>query len=240
MTLICAIKCNNGIVLGSDGQAAVNTTGGAIRHQIQKIHQIGDKTVFLASGTIGLIQKSMEIIKRNSKELDTGLNTNTLEKIKKEIFPLLKSARDTYIQYNNKTEGAPAADLLLCGLDKNKELKIWHMGADTHDEFIDVVGCYCSGNGETFGYSLLKSLMQSSSNVTSGKLIVYRTLRDTINALAAGVGEPIDIWFIQDTGLVHKLSNGEMDGLSTAYKKWKELEANFLSGNLEKFKNKKK
>ncbi len=232
MTIVCAIKCNNGIVVGSDGQASVNTTGGAIRHQIQKIYQIGDNAVFLASGTIGLIQKSMEIVKDHSKELDSGLNTGVLEAIKKGIFPIVKSARDTYIQYNNKTEGVPTVDILLCGLDKNRELRMWHMGADTHDEFIDVVGCYCSGNGETFGYSLLKSLMQSSSNIVSGKLIIYRTLRDTINSLAVGVGEPIDIWYIQDTGIIHKLSNKEIEELSKLYKNWKEMEANFLSGKL--------
>jgi 20S proteasome alpha/beta subunit len=232
MTIVCAIKCNNGIVVGSDGQASVNTTGGAIRHQIQKIYQIGDSTVFLASGTIGLIQKSMEIVNNYSKELDSGFNADTLEAIKKGIFPIVKSARDTYVQYNNRTEGIPTVDILLCRFDKERKLRMWHMGTDTHDEFIDVVGCYCSGNGETFGYSLLKSLMQSSSNITSGKLIIYRTLRDTINSLAVGVGEPIDIWYIQDTGIIHKLSNEEIEDLSKSYKNWKEMEANFLSGRL--------
>ena len=74
--------------------------------------------------------------------------------------------------------------------------------------------------------------MQSSSNITSGKLIIYRTLRDTINSLAVGVGEPIDIWYIQDTGIIHKLSNNEIEELSKLYKNWKEMEANFLSGRL--------
>ena len=230
MTIVCAIKCNNGIVVGSDGQASVNTAGGSIRHQIQKIYQIGDNTIFLASGTIGLIQKSLEIVRKHSKELDNGFNPVALEAIKKEVFPIVKNAKDSYIQYTNKIEGIPIVDILLCGFNKDRELKMWHMGADTHDEFIDVVGCYCSGNGETFGYSLLKSLTQSSSNINSGKLIIYRTLRDTINSLAVGVGEPIDIWYMEDTGIIHKLSNKEIEGLLASYKKWKEIEANFLSG----------
>lgn len=228
MTIVCALKCNNGIVVGSDGQASVNTSGGAIRHQIQKIYKVGEGTIFLASGTIGLIQKSMEIVKKYSKELDLGLNTDTLELIKNDIFPIVKGVRDNFVQYNNKTEGAPAVDILLCGLDKDRTLRMWHMGADTHDEFIDVVGCYCSGNGETFGYSLLKSFMQSSSNLVSGELIIYRTLIDTINSLAVGVGKPIDIWYIKDEGTIHELSNSEMEDLSSSYKKWKEMEANFL------------
>jgi 20S proteasome alpha/beta subunit len=226
---VCALKCNNGIVIGSDGQASISTGGGAVRHQIQKVFQIGDNVIFVASGTVGLIQKSIEIIKSKSIKLNSGLDTKILESVKKDLFPILKNARDAYVQYNNKTDGIPTVNILLCGLNRNKELRMWHMGTDTHDEFIDAVGCYCSGNGETFGYALLKSLMQSSSNINSGKIIVYRTLRDTITSLAFGVGEPIDIWYIKDTGLVHRLSNEEIENLSRVYRDWKELEAKFVS-----------
>jgi 20S proteasome alpha/beta subunit len=236
MTLVCALKCNNGIVIGSDGQASVNTSGGAIRHNIQKIYKIGKHTVFFASGTIGLIQKCLQIVNMHAEELDKGFTLGTLESIRKSMFPVVKNARDSYVQYNNKTEGSPMVDMVLCGFDKSKEPRMWHMSADTHDEFIDAVGCYCSGNGETFGYSLLKSFGQSSSNVTSGKLIVYRVLRDTINSLAFGVGGPIDMWVVFDNRthrfskeVVHRISNIEMENLSDLYKRWKEQEAKLLS-----------
>jgi 20S proteasome alpha/beta subunit len=237
MTIICALRCNDGIVIGSDGQASINTVGGAVKHQIQKIHKIGNGTIFAASGTIGLIQKCIEIVNNHSAELDLGLTYETLESIKSNIFPVVKNARDSYVQYNNTTEGIPKIDILLCGLDKEKQHKMWHMGADTHDEFIDAVGCYCSGNGETFGYALLKSLMQSSSNINSGKLIIYRTIRDTINSIAFGVGEPIDIWYLKGATThneisknnVHMLSRDEIDTLINLYKKWKDIEATFLS-----------
>lgn len=238
MTLVCALKCNNGIVVGSDGQASVNTAGGPIKHKIQKIYKIGNKTIFLASGTIGLIQKILNVTNSHSADFDKELGINTLEDLKKEIFPIVVDAKEAYEKYNGKTEGIPAIDLLICGLDKNKSPRMWHMARDTHDEFIDVVGCYCSGNGETFGYSLLKSLMQSSSNLESGKLIMYRTIRDTIESLAAGVGYPIDLWYLKDSGEVHQLSNDELDGLAVAYKKWKSAEAKFLSGDYNGLQNK--
>lgn len=243
MTLICAMKCNDGIVLGSDGQASANTVGGSIKHQIQKIYQVGKESIFIGSGTIGLIQKSLNVINNHSEELADGLNYNSLESIKAEVFPIIKNARDSYIQYYNKSDGAPAIDFLLCGMDEYKNLRMWHFGPDSHDEFIDVVGCYCSGSGETFGYSLLKSLMQSSSNIRTGKLIVYRTIRDTINAMASGVGYPIDIWYIKsDLGVhggpnsrleIHRISNDEMEELSQLYKSWKKIDADFLAGNME-------
>jgi 20S proteasome alpha/beta subunit len=244
MTLVCAIKCSDGFVLGSDGQAGVHTMGGQIRHQIQKIYKIGKNSVFMASGTIGLIQKTIDVLNSYSEVLDAGFNSNTIELIKKDIFSIVKNAHDAYTQYHNKTEGAPTVDFLLCGMDDKRNLKMWHVAPDTHDEFIDVVGCYCSGSGETFGYSLLKCFMQPSQNIQMGELIMYRAIKESINSIASGVGHPIDIWYIRastgeyisnaDVVEIHKLSDVEMETLSGLYRNWKAIEEDFLEQNLLK------
>ena len=228
MTQICALKCNDGIVLGSDGQASVNTSGGTIRHQLQKIHQIGDNTIFAASGTIGLIQKSIDVVRERYKLLDAGLSLEVLEDIKSHMFNIVKRAKDTYIQYSGKEEGIPIVDMLICGLDNDRKARIWHMSADTHDEFIDVAGCYCAGVGETFGYALMKSLMPTSLDVTAGELVIYRTLRDTINSLASGVGEPIDIWRMKNGGEIMRSTEERINAFYRAYAKWKITDSEFL------------
>jgi 20S proteasome alpha/beta subunit len=228
MTLICAVKCKDGIVIGSDGQASIASVGGTIKHQIQKIHRIGDNTVFAASGTIGLIQKSMEIIMPHSKELDTCLTTAGLEAIKKELFPFLRGARKAYIGYNGKEEGSPTVNIVLCGLDSQKAVRIWHMAGDTHDEFIDVVGCYCSGSGETVGYALLKSFIPANCSLVVGQQVIYRTIMDTIKSLASGVGEPIDLWQMKDDGSIKQLGAKELGLLAKRYNEWKRTESGFL------------
>jgi 20S proteasome alpha/beta subunit len=229
MTLICALKCNNGIVIGSDSQATIQTAAGPIKYNIQKIYQIGKNILFAASGTIGLIQKSKSIIESYSELLNEGLTEKTMNDIKNDIFFIVKEAKDRYQQYYNKTEGAPDIDILICGKDKTDKSRIWHISADTHDEFIDIVGVYCSGSADGFGYALTKSFMQSASNIESGKLIVYRVILDAINSLGSGIGGPIDIWYIENDRNAHHLSNTEMEELFKKYIEWRKLEADFLS-----------
>jgi len=40
MTLIIALKCRNGIVVASDGQATALSSGGPVRQKIQKIENL--------------------------------------------------------------------------------------------------------------------------------------------------------------------------------------------------------
>ena len=221
MTLICALKCNNGIVIGSDSQASVQTPAGPIKHNIQKIHKIGKNTLFAASGTIGLIQKSKDIIESYSDILDGGLTKEVMGSIKNDIFLIVKEAKDKYQQYYNKAEGAPDIDILICGKDKADKLRMWHISADTHDEFIDIVGVYCSGSADAFGYALTKSFMQSASNIESGELIVYRVLLDAINSIGSGISGPIDMWYIENTFNIHHLSNMQMEWLFKKHTEWK-------------------
>ena len=157
MTLICAKTCSDGIVIGADSQATTNTVGGSVKHKINKVHIIGNNTLFAASGTIGLIQKSLDVITPHIADLDKYLKFETLECIKGSLFPILRNARDLYVDYHKKTEGIPSVDIALMGIDAKQKPRIWHMAGDAHDEFIDVVGIWATGSGETVGYTLMKS-----------------------------------------------------------------------------------
>ena len=150
--------CKDGIVIGSDSQASINTAGGSIKHNIGKLHRIGDNTLLAASGTIGLIQKSIEVVRSHSIELNDCLKFETLEAIKNSLFPILRNAKEFYVDYHKKTEGIPCIDMALVGIDTEKKPRIWHMAGDAYDEFIDVVGMW-EDCGETVGYTLMKEAL---------------------------------------------------------------------------------
>ena len=228
MTLICAIKCTDGVVLGSEGQAGVNTSGGTIRHQLNKIHRLGGNTLFMASGTIGLIQKSLDVMKKYSNELDNGITEDTIMIMKKDLFPIFKSAKDYYLQYSGKADGTPTVNIIVCGFDLFGKPRIWHISPDMHDEFIDVVQVYCSGSGETAGYTLAKSFIKKEITCSQGRLIMYRIIKDSIHAIANGIGEPIDIWEIKDTKEIHRDTTLDMEDLSNKYDLWKKTEEKFI------------
>jgi 20S proteasome alpha/beta subunit len=230
MTIVCAVKCNDGVAIGSDGKASMATTSGYIKHDIQKIHKMGDRTVFIASGTIGLIQKSMDILRGYSKELDKGLNTQTLESIKREIFPILRSAKETYIAYNGKEEGTPKVNIALCGLDVSNELRIWHMSGDTHDEFIDAVGHYCSGSGEVPMHTMLNAFLPVTRTIKVATTVMYRGIKETINTLI-GIEDPISIWTMKNNGEIKIFSPKDLKLLESICRRWKLMDQKFANSN---------
>lgn len=78
---------------------------------------------------------------------------------------------------------------------ENKEVKkIWRIGADGSDEFLEEVGYGCIGSGDVFAYTLLKNYKVKELDAEKGKLIVYRVIKEAIKVGAYGLGEPIDIW----------------------------------------------
>lgn len=207
MTLIIAVKCKDGLILGSDGAATLKAGDTPIKAKMRKIYKLNDRTLFAAAGTIGLIQKSLEVFKKHSNTLGESLTFEKLAVVRAELFPFLKEAKDRYTQYNySKTEGVPLVDIVLCGYDEKGEPRIWHMAADTHDEFIDVVGCYATGIGAVVAYPLLRSLMPEKDKVDIAVIQVARIFNDSIKTCGMGISEPIDLWQVTSDAITHKVN----------------------------------
>jgi len=59
MTLIVGILCEEGVVLGADGQATLGTGAGVrtVRQQVKKVNKVGDCAAIATSGPVGLGQQ---------------------------------------------------------------------------------------------------------------------------------------------------------------------------------------
>jgi len=224
MTLIIALNCKDGIVMASDGQATGGSAGGPIRHRVRKIFKIGDNVIFGASGSIGTIQKSLEMIQVFSKDLTNGLTFDLKEKIRQQLFPLMKNELERHKAFHGESDGAPVADILLCVLNKDNSCNIWHIAPDCSDELLDDIGYACTGSGDVFAYTLLKNFDVKDLDIEKAKLVAYRIIREAIEIGAFGLGEPIDIWVINSNGKITQLSKEEIMGLSDTFATWKEIE----------------
>jgi 20S proteasome alpha/beta subunit len=208
MTLVVALKCRDGIVMESDSKAIGNSAGGTINYSIQKIFRVGNDSLFGASGTIGMIQKSLEIIRGFSEKLDVGTSQDIRDEIRDRLLTL--AVRSTEIQkvYSGKPDGAPLADILLCTKDETKTHRIWHIAKDAVDEMIDVVGYGAVGAGDVFAHAILRAFPISNLNLSSSKLLVYKAIKGAIATSAYGVGDPIDVWTIADRKIQREGLNG--------------------------------
>jgi len=225
MTLIIALKCKDGIVMASDGQATGFSTGGPIRQKIQKIFKLTDNILFGASGSVGTVQKSKEIFERFAQQLNNKFDLDIRDQIRQSLFQIMKNEFDRHKAFHGKSEGAPLADILICIKLKNGNCKIWHITPDCAEEFLDELGYGCSGIGDTFAYTLLKNYYSPEMDIERGKLVAYRVIKEAIEIGAFGLGEPIDIWTLnKETGEIKELAKEEIMALDDALLTWKETE----------------
>lgn len=60
MTLVLAIRCREGVVLASDGQATTDAAGQPTRLAVQKLFDLGGRIAWGAAGSVGLQQALAE------------------------------------------------------------------------------------------------------------------------------------------------------------------------------------
>jgi 20S proteasome alpha/beta subunit len=225
MTLIISLGCKDGVILASDGQATTFSTGGPIRRTISKIKHLGEHKLWAASGTVGMIQKIETVLSNLPKEI---LNTPLTEpQLRQAILQNAHALRVQELQRHRSLHGqgrdmeAGVADLLIVEYQGNP--RIWHINPDCIDEFLEEFGYGTSGSGDVFAHTLLKNFKVKDLSIDQGCLIAYRVLRDAINIGAFGLGEPIDIWVIDNNGVKQK-SQSEMLALRDSYAIWMEAE----------------
>jgi 20S proteasome alpha/beta subunit len=244
MTLVIAIKCKDGLIFASDGQATSFSSGGPIRQKYKKIYQLG-RLLVGASGTIGTIQRCRDCIEEYANTISNeGLNsliTDMLpdgrvqkipvrDKIRQLIFRINKDELERYKLFFGKEEGAPLADILIALYDnKGETFRIWHVRPDGGEELLDELGYGCTGIGDIFAHAFLKDYYTTDLNVEKGKLVAYRVIKEAIEVGAFGLGEPIDIWVMRKNEQnkqieIHNVERDEISALHDAYIIWKEME----------------
>lgn len=232
MTLVVSLNCKDGLVMGSDGQATVGSSGGPIRQPIQKIFPIGKNILVSGSGYVGILQKYLDGINKFAEDLTRdGLTPELRVKIRKTVFDIMRDEVERHVTFYKPLKDAgfphssepPFSELLFVCLENERTKKIWRIGPDAFDEFLEETGYGCIGSGDIFAYTLLRNYEVKELDVEKGKLIVYRVIKEAIKVGAYGLGEPIDIWTITANG-INQLSNDEIMALDSTYGAWIKME----------------
>jgi 20S proteasome alpha/beta subunit len=242
VTLVIAVKCKDGLIFASDGQATSFSSGGPIRQRYKKIYKIDD-LLFGAAGSVGIIQRCMEEVKKYGKLIsEKGLNTlieergpdgkvtliSVRDKIRQLIFSINKQELERHRAFYGSEEGAPVANILIAFYDREeRRFRIWHILPDGGEEFLEELGYGCAGIGDTFAHAFIKDYYSPNLSVEKGKVLAYRVVKDAIEIGAFGLGEPIDIWTIKMVDgkpEIRDLTSDEILALNDTYLLWKELE----------------
>jgi 20S proteasome alpha/beta subunit len=227
MTLILVLPTRDGIVMASDGQV----TAGMVRTTGQKILRLNDRCLWAASGELALIQRVEERLKILP-------SNDSLQQLRDRICEIVKQCVTELLQLDFRTAFL---------LQNPKALLELHPGDFVFAECTPVPAVlhvllngtpewiasrpFASGSGGLFAYALLQKYQGLDLNMEQGALLAYKVLEEAIAVGAYGLGPPIDIWKISNSG-VKQLNGSEKAALEDASRTLREGEIQLLMGEI--------
>jgi 20S proteasome alpha/beta subunit len=206
MTLILALTCKDAVVMAADSQAT-ETQGGnvlaGVRHDVEKLHQLGPNMLWGASGSVGVIQDIEDALgdwaAGNPGKLDDPARRIKPELVKV-VAPVLKAAYANYIQVPGRQPNPPVTSMLLAGRTAGTRwiLEIEENGgAEFKDGFAAIGSAYHYAN---VAAAMLKEYNASTRELIHGQLLALRVLDTAVAAAAFGVGGALRLAVVSPTG----------------------------------------
>lgn len=220
MTLVLAIRCREGIVLASDGQATADAAGQPIRRPVRKLFTVGRRIAWGAAGALGLQQTlAAELARRERALLATPDPREALARI---VIPIQQRAVRDFVAMGGA--GPPELCGVFCWGDAagaTAILTIPRTGSDhlLHDRYAAV------GSGDVFAAFAMASLAHLGApdlTLAQAKVVAYQAVADAISVAAVLLGPPIQMAVVTPAAGAVAVSRAELDGeLAGAVAAWR-------------------
>ncbi|MGV0837230.1 proteasome protein [Mycolicibacterium thermoresistibile] len=223
MTVVIALRCADGLVMGSDSQ--ITDPGRGISYPDQKLHPLGDRAAWGGSGSRAVLH---DLEQAFSAEAEAIVESEDIGRaLQARVVPAMKHHYATFIERVpalDSSGATPATFVLAAGYADDRPFII---DIDPHGligHHIDT-GFQAVGSGAPMAqqaYVLLANFRMSDRGVDHGLLAVLRVL-DALDVSSPSVGGPMDLCRITPDG-AHHLSPDEVEQVRERVRTWRELE----------------
>ena len=219
MTLVLALRCRDGVVLASDGQATSDAAGQPTRQPTRKLFSLGGRIAWGAAGSVGLQQSLEEALDARCDALVAAADPRPL--IVDALVPIQQRALRDYVAH----PGTQPPDLacIFCWCDAGGAPRIFSVprtGSDhqLHDRHAAV------GTGDIFADFAMASIAHLGTaelDLERAKMVALKAISDAIDVAAVYLGPPIQMVAVTAAG-ARKLERAEIDGrLADSVDAWK-------------------
>jgi proteasome beta subunit len=222
MTVVLALRCEDGIVVASDSQITDPARG--VSYPAQKLHPLGKHAAWGGSGSRAVLY---DIEKLFDSEPEAVVESRDVGRaLQARVLPIFKHHYANFITDVPETKpgATPATYVLAAGyaggepfiVDLDPHGLIGH-----HEE----TGFQAVGSGAPMAqqaYALLANFHMSQRGVDYGVVAALRVL-DALDATSPTVGPPMDICRITPEGAQH-LTPDEVEDVRGLTVRWSELE----------------
>jgi 20S proteasome alpha/beta subunit len=226
VTVVLAVRCSDGVVIGSDSQ--ITNVGQGMSYPAQKLHPLGETAAWGGSGARAALFDLQRLFNRSA---DAILESDDVGRaLQERVLPVLRHHYDHFIEHvpGQKNGGSPATYVLAAGYGDGGPwiIEIDPSGMVTHHE---EVGFHAIGSGAPMAQqagALLAHFQMHERSVEHGVVVMVRVL-DALSLTSPSVGGGLDVCRITGDGAQH-LDDGEIDDVRKRVARWAELEQQAL------------
>src|SRR6478735_8625163 len=202
MTVVLALRCADGIVLGSDSQITDSARG--LSYPAQKLHPFGDTAAWGGSGSRAVLYDLEQLLNGNAAAVLGSENIG--HAVQERVVPVLRRHYDQFVEQvpGEKQSGAtPATYVLTAGFAEGVPFIV---DIDPHGLIgrYEEVGFHAVGSGSAMAQqaaALLAHFRMTERDVDHGVLAAVRVV-DALRITSPSVGGPVDIYRLTPDGTV--------------------------------------
>ena len=219
MTLVLAIRCREGVVLASDGQATTDAAGQPTRLAVQKLFDLGGRIAWGAAGSVGLQQALAERLDDQAGAVLAA--DDPRQGLVDAVIPIQQRALRDFVPH----PGAQPPDLacVFCWLDAAGAPRIFSIPRTGSDHQLHE-GHAAVGTGDIFAdFAMVSVAHLGTPDLTTeqAKMVALKAIADAISVAAVYLGPPIQMSVVTAGG-VCAVSRTEIEGgLSDSVDAWK-------------------
>jgi 20S proteasome alpha/beta subunit len=227
MTVVMALRCADGIVLGADSQITDSARG--LSYPAQKLHPFGDTAAWGGSGSRAVLYDLEELFNSCAPAVLGAQNIG--HAVQEQVVPVLRRHYEQFVEQvpGEKQSGAtPATYVLAAGYAGDTPFIV---DIDPHGLIgrYEEVGFHAVGSGSAMAQqagTLLAHFRMTDRDVDYGVVALVRVL-DALRITSPSIGGPVDIYRLTADG-AQALSEKEIDRVRKQVQRWSELESKAL------------
>ena len=222
MTVVLALRCDDGLVLAADTQITESNRG--MSYPAEKVHLMGDHAAWGGSGARSVLT---DVEARFDEDAGAILEATDIGRaMQQRVKPVLEYHYETFIEDvpGEEVPGTPSTYLLAAGYAEDRP---WIIEINPHCMLgrYEDIGFHAIGSGAPMAQqtgALLAHFRMTTRPVRYGVVAALRVL-EALSYTSPSVGGPFDIVSITPEG-THQLDDDEIDEVRKHTARWTELE----------------
>jgi proteasome beta subunit len=222
VTVVLAVRCADGIVMGADTQVTDSDRG--MSYPARKLHALGDTAAWGGSGSRAVLTELEQIFAdRAAAILESD---NVARELQDRMLPVLRHHYDTFIADvpGEDSTGTPSAYVLAAGYAHGDPF-IVEINPNAMVSRYEDIGFHAIGSGAPMAQQagvLLAHFDMRERGVDYGVVAIVRVL-EALRVTAPTVGGEINVGRITPDG-AHHLDSDDLDRVRRQVTRWAELE----------------